>query len=442
MGRGKAGAVESWMLTVIAIAVMAVSSTLFMALPQGHAPGNPSRIASLVPHAPISIDGDNAFALSDAVSGGNGSESDPYLIEGWDIDASSASSGILIQNTSARFIVRSCSIHDAGLYDAGILLLNCTDGLLMDNTCLRDSYGIYLANSDDITLSGNNCSNGDWGVYLESSSNCNLINNSCWNNTYGMGLLSSSNDTLSDNICNSNNQWGMGLFGSSDNALSGNLCSDNAVGIALGESNNNTLSANNCSMNIGDGIGTYLSCNNTLYNNNCSSNAVDGIAFDSGSDNNTISANNCSSNGHSGIQLYSCSGNVVIWNQMYSNSGFGVFLDAGCLRTAVFQNTFFENNGTGTTFDPGHVQACDIGADNWWNSSDGFGNYWSDWTTPDADHDGIVDQAYDIAGSAGARDFYPMTTVQQIPEFGIMPLLVIVLVMMISVMRAARRKLR
>ncbi|MEM3493577.1 MAG: NosD domain-containing protein, partial [Thermoplasmata archaeon] len=43
-----------------------------------------------------------------------------------------------------------------------------------------------------------------------------------------------------------------------------------------------------------------------------------------------------------------------------------------------------------------------------WNLS-GEGNYWSDWQWPDNNHDGIVDLPYEIAGDAGAKDYYPLT---------------------------------
>ena len=44
---------------------------------------------------------------------------------------------------------------------------------------------------------------------------------------------------------------------------------------------------------------------------------------------------------------------------------------------------------------------------NRWNHS-GIGNYWSDWTTPDQDTDGIVDFPYNISGTAGAKDYFPL----------------------------------
>lgn len=45
--------------------------------------------------------------------------------------------------------------------------------------------------------------------------------------------------------------------------------------------------------------------------------------------------------------------------------------------------------------------------ENWW-AIEGHGNYWSDWTLPDNDMNGIVDTPYNISGGS-AKDNYPLT---------------------------------
>jgi hypothetical protein len=62
-------------------------------------------------HNPIYIDCDANFTVANGVSSGNGTASNPYIIENWDINASSAN-GIDISNTNAYFIIRNCVIHD------------------------------------------------------------------------------------------------------------------------------------------------------------------------------------------------------------------------------------------------------------------------------------------------------------------------------------------
>lgn len=58
---------------------------------------------------PISIIGDAGFSESGAVVSGSGTESDPYIIEGWVINAES-SDGILIKDTGAHFLIRNCTV--------------------------------------------------------------------------------------------------------------------------------------------------------------------------------------------------------------------------------------------------------------------------------------------------------------------------------------------
>jgi parallel beta-helix repeat protein len=235
----------------------------------------------------------------------------------------------------------------------------------------------------------------------------------------------------------------MELHWSSNNTLISNNCSSNGNdGIYLGESsNNNTLVSNRGFWNVYNGIDVVSSRDNMLVSNTWSSNGYHG-AYIGYSTNNTLDSNNCSSNNLWGIQIRDSSGNLLLRNQLCDNLQYGVYIYSASSSNIVFNNTFIGNNGAGSTYDPAHAQAYDEGTGNWWNSTDGYGNYWSDWITPDvAPPDGIVDVPYDIAGSAGAKDYYPQTTPQaQIPEFGMMPLVVMVLLVAILLARNRSRK--
>jgi len=105
----------------------------------------------------------------------------------------------------------------------------------------------------------------------------------------------------------------------------------------------------------------------------------------------------------------------------------------------IWNNTFIGNNGAGETYDPGHIQAFGYG---WWNSTDGYGNWWSDLTKPDANHDGIVDWSYNL--TSGAKDYYPRTTLssEPIPEFSMMPLVVLAFMAVVVLAGETRRKMK
>ena len=59
------------------------------------------------PRPPIYINGNENFTEENGVVGGNGTKENPYIIEGWEINAS-ITDGIRIENTTAYFVIRNC----------------------------------------------------------------------------------------------------------------------------------------------------------------------------------------------------------------------------------------------------------------------------------------------------------------------------------------------
>jgi len=57
------------------------------------------------PHAPITIDGNGDFIPENGVTGGSGTEEDPFIIEGWRMKR------IYIFDTTAYFIIRNCFMY-------------------------------------------------------------------------------------------------------------------------------------------------------------------------------------------------------------------------------------------------------------------------------------------------------------------------------------------
>ena len=83
------------------------------------------------------------------------------------------------------------------------------------------------------------------------------------------------------------------------------------------------------------------------------------------------------------------------------------------LSLCGYGNTFINNNGANTTYNSSHAQVRGMTMGEFWNHWDDgicFGNYWSDWTSPDNNGDGIVDNPYPIGGSANNYDYKPRTT--------------------------------
>lgn len=399
-------------------------------------------------HAPISINDNAEFNTSNGVVSGNGAASNPYVIQGYDIDASSMV-GISIQNTNSSFIIRDCYIHDGGLSHDGIYLHTVSNGIISNNICSNNSYGIILVLSSSNTVSDNTFNlNTQDGMRLISSSGNTLNGNTCSNNSNGIYVcMNSSDNTLSNNKCISNYYSdGIHLGGSSNNTLRSNTCSYNTFGIYLDYSNNNTVSNNTCGPNNRDGIyltssyditlinntcsannngiTLYSSSDNTISNNYCSHNTY-GIYLESSSDN-ALSKNNCSDNGEGIVLWMKSTYNVIAKNEIRNSYGYGVNIsyDMGNATSYprdnnILNNTFVDNNGASSSYDHNHIQALDNGVGNLWNISGtphGYGNKWSDWASPDSNMDGIVDTPYEIDGIGGAKDWCPLADPSHITE--------------------------
>ena len=79
-------------IIVIGVLVVLLFSSLAFLLGSGSANGNTMRISDggvkgYTPHDVIRINGDSDFNSSHGVVSGSGTQDDPYIISGWDIDA-------------------------------------------------------------------------------------------------------------------------------------------------------------------------------------------------------------------------------------------------------------------------------------------------------------------------------------------------------------------
>ena len=398
---------------------------------------SPARIEYSV-HAPISIGSNSGFTNATGVVWGSGTALDPFIIEGWDINATGGSSAIYIINTNAFFRIEDCRLQSIG----EVVVIYSSNGLIFNCTCSNGSIGINLAGQHNsivncncsynalygILITGyrnnivnNTClmNRGDSGIYVESNSNT-LVNNTCSGNGSGFYLFGSNYNTLIDNTCTRNAVNGIHLTVSYYNQLNRNNCSDNyhnltngdEAGIYLDTSRGNVLTNNTCMNNVFSGISVRTNSNsNVLINNTCTNNSY-GAYMDDSAYNNLVS-NNFSGNLNYGIWLHytrvtPCRNNTLTKNIYCNNGGYGAYITAAS-DNRFWNNLFVHNRGAGDTYNSSHIQAYDAGTNNLWNDANRYGNYWSDWRTPDnVAPFGIVDIPYNISGSAGAKDFSPL----------------------------------
>ncbi|MEW6070565.1 MAG: right-handed parallel beta-helix repeat-containing protein, partial [Candidatus Thermoplasmatota archaeon] len=118
--------------------------------------------SGLTPHAPIYISGNSGFTAANGVVAGNGTKENPYIIEGWEINASSTN-GIEIRNTDAHFIIRKCYIYGGKSNYEGIYFKNVRNGIIT-NTVLKENFrGAYFLLCSNNTILNCNMSNNHWG---------------------------------------------------------------------------------------------------------------------------------------------------------------------------------------------------------------------------------------------------------------------------------------
>jgi len=169
-------------------------------------------------HAPIRIIGNDQFTEENGVTGGSGTEDDPYIIENWTIVSDgSTSEGIFINNTNAYFIIRNCTIqgfnHPDKFYQ-GIEFSVVTHGRIEDTKVSESAIGIYIRYSTENEME--NCTFSDCPVYPDGygigifrSMNTTIVCCKCYNMRYGISVSESSGISLQKTESYNNTDYGL-----------------------------------------------------------------------------------------------------------------------------------------------------------------------------------------------------------------------------------------
>ncbi|MHA2039562.1 MAG: right-handed parallel beta-helix repeat-containing protein [Promethearchaeota archaeon] len=188
---------------------------------------------------------------------GSGTWSDPYVIENVIIDGQNSSNCVLIQYSTAFFIIRNCTLYHSDL----------------GSTPYHNNAAIKLHETDNGRILNNNLSNNyGSGITVQPHSYNHSISGNIikGNSRYGINVFDhSDNNTISNNVIAQNSWRGIGITESSKNIIKENRVQDNFMGIeVIGICELNHLTMNKVSNNSDGGISIGgFSENNTAVEN-------------------------------------------------------------------------------------------------------------------------------------------------------------------------------
>ncbi|MBN1678214.1 MAG: right-handed parallel beta-helix repeat-containing protein [Candidatus Thermoplasmatota archaeon] len=280
-------------------------------------------VSAYTPRSPFVIEGDSGLSTSDAVTGGSGTELDPYVISGWDIHAD-VSVGARILNTTAHLLIQEVWIHGEWTYTC-VELLNVSNATFLDSVIQWGTEGVRLCDCADISFQNSTIhSCVGYGLSCCNVTRLSFVDSPVRYNDYG-ALFESDVDGLS---------------------MAEGGITENTYVNALFEGNLRNASFVNCTFNgcwHGDGVRILGDADNISFDGcDVISNIVCGLAIEGCSHDLVIA--NSTVNANSGLYGVSVRGDRVdiTHNMFVDNHGIGVFLGeadevGGC---RVDNNTF------------------------------------------------------------------------------------------------------
>jgi parallel beta-helix repeat protein len=337
------------------------------------------------PHGPIVISGDGEFKLAVEAESwdGQGSESDPYIIENFDFDLGGTNGRCIdISDTTVHFIIRDCTLTGAsGFGGVGIYLYNVTNCEVSENILFNNYVGIYF-DADNATIVNNEIlSTESSGIYSSSTMYSLISGNTINGGHVGLNLWYAESCEVSDNTVTNSIEASMYLPFSENVTVSDNdFINGTLWGLYLEWSDSCTLIRNTISL-CGDGIFITYSYNNSIKECTLERN-TNGIVFDF---------------------LGTSSVNVVEFCEIRDNVERGIIADS---TRNLFRWNVFVNNSFGDAFDDGVVNIFDY-------------NYYDYYSGPDVDGNMIGDFPQLIPGSAGNNDPHPLLLLPTYPVWGL-----------------------
>ncbi|NQT00682.1 MAG: right-handed parallel beta-helix repeat-containing protein [Planctomycetes bacterium] len=235
-------------------------------------------------------------------------------------------------------------------------------------------YGVLINNQNGITVRNLNITGVDIGIWISNSN---------------PGPAEPKQNTIENNTIYGTTQEGIEVYLAYATVIRNNNFLDNWISIYIENAGKEDV--------FGDGydFGNTIT-GNTLTNNAGGIYLVDGSYYNNVVGN-TVTGDSDSANG---FYLFNSHNNTLTGNTSTGNN-FGIRLNNSSSNT-IYNNNFIDNAtqadvlGTST----GNVFNLDAPTG---------GNHWSDWTGPDDDNDGFVDEPYVISTTLDVKDEFPWT---------------------------------
>ncbi len=236
-------------------------------------PTNEEPSLTFIKHGAITIDGNEDFTAQATANdwAGEGSESNPYIIENYHISLNSHHP-ISISNTDVFFIIRDNILEGAkswltyGYYLSSIHLSFVKNGIISKNLINDSTDGIQIVLSENILISENEVKNSDIeGISIKYSSNISIEGNKIETNYNGISSMHSSDIHITNNLIKNNRKDGITLINSESSVVSDNKIVSNSIyGISLQTSLNITIVKNTFNYNQNYAVSISANSNTSL----------------------------------------------------------------------------------------------------------------------------------------------------------------------------------
>jgi parallel beta-helix repeat protein len=264
------------------------------------------------------------------VISGSGTQDNPYIISGWDVQSRRLISrifetydGIHLENIDKYVIIKNNYIHD--IYDRAISLENCKNVTVEDNIITGSDCGVNCFAYPDYSVCmvrNNTIFENTFGIAVAYSYDI-IIDNTVSNSYRGI-ICNSAEALVAHNTVFSNDFSGIDLIGADKslityNTIYGNMESGIGVGVPFHYNNPASIISNNEIYSNGQyGISCWIPMNTSIRNNSIYWNHWDGIHI-SDSDP-TIINNTIFENGIYGINITGDLGLIIDHNNISKNN--------------------------------------------------------------------------------------------------------------------------